>query len=148
MVKNMVHQAWRLERLVKQTSCSRFLLVVLDTLCTMLTLEARLWKQGTPSLTVETLGQADILKMFPTHCTKQTNSVTTWSKMVKSKEHQAWCLKSLVKRASCSRFLLVVLHRLCTMLTLEARLWRTRYTKLEAWNAWSSRHLEDVSYSL
>jgi len=188
-VKNKAHQAWCLKRLVKQASCSRFLLVVLDRLCTMLTLEARLWRtrytkleawsawssrhledvsyslyltvfaqcynlkqngeeQGTPSLMLEKLGQADILQMFPTHNSQQSShSVNTWSKMVNNKVHQAWGLKRLVKQTSWRCFLLVVLNILRTVLPLEAHWWRTWYTKLDAWKGWSSGHLADVSYS-
>jgi len=120
LVKNMVHQAWRLKCLVKQTSCTCVLLVVLDRLCTMLHLKHNGEEQGTPSLTLETLGQAGILQSFPTRCTRPTlHSVNTWSTLVNNKVHQAWRLKRLVKQASCSRFLLFVLDRLCTMLHLK-----------------------------
>ena len=149
LVNNKVHQAWCLKSLVKQPCWRCVLLVVLDRLCTVLTLEAQWWRTRPPSLTLETLGQAAMLKMFPTRCTESTlHSVNTWSTLVKSKVHEAWCLKSLVKQPAWKCFLLVVLDRLCTVLTLEAQWWRARYTQLDAWNAWSSNQLENVSYSL
>ncbi len=149
-VKNKAHQAWRLKRLVKQPSWRCFLLVVLNILCTVLTLE-KWWngeEQGTPSLMLEKLGQADILQMFPTHYTQQTlHNVNTWSTLVNNKVHQAWRLKRLVKQTSWRCFLLTVLNR-PTVLPLEAKWWRTRNTKLDAWNVWSSKHLVVVFYLL
>jgi len=148
LLNNKVHQAWRLKRLVKQASCSRFLLFVLDRLCTMLHLKHNGEEHGTPSLTLGTLGQANILHSFPTCCTRHTlHNVNTWSTLVRNKVHQAWGLKRLVKQASCSRFLLIVINSLRTVLPLEAKWWRTWNTKLDAWKAWSSGHLADVSYS-
>ena len=80
---------------------------------------------------LEKVGQAAMLKMFPTRCTRPTlHSVNTWSTLVNNKVHQAWCLKSLVKQPCWRCVLLVVLDRLCTVLTLEAQWWRTRY---QAW---------------
>ena len=68
--------------------------------------------------------------------------------MVKSKVHSAWRLKRLVKQPAWKCFLLVVLDGLGIVLTHEAQWWRARYTQLNAWNAWSSSHVEDVSHSL
>ena len=139
MVKSKVHSAWRLKRLVKQPAWKCFLPVVLDGLCKVVTL----------SLSLETLGQAAMLKMFPTRCTRRTlHSVNTWSTLVKSKVHQAWRLNRLVKQPCWRCFPLVVLDGLYIVLTHEAHWWTTRYTKLDAWKAWSSGQLASVSYSL
>ena len=150
MVKSKVHSAWRLKRLVKQPCWKCFPLVVLDRLCTVLTHEAHWWRaRYTQAWCLKSLVKQAMLKMFPTRCTESTlHSVNTRSTLVNNKVHQAWCLKRLVMQPCWRCFPLVVLDRLYTVLTLGAHWWTTRYTKLDAWKAWSSNQLENVSYSL
>ena len=149
MVKSKVHSAWRLKRLVKQPSWRCFLLVVLNRLGIVLTPEAQWWRARYTQLDAWNAWSSNQLENVSYSLYWTTwHSVNTWSTLVKSKVHEAWCLKRLVKRTSCKCFLLIILNRLCTVVTLEAQWWRARYTQLDAWNAWSSSHLEDVSYSL